>query len=117
MTDSTAQPPNQLINLGPEDDDSPICGPMRADGAHQGEPARDPDPGGPLGFAQPLDEADRAQLPNNPAWQAVPEAAASPAAAGERSRPKGFNARRMAPLKKRRKAKGGRGHRRRRWRR
>ena len=47
----------------------------------------------------------------------VPKAARPPESEGKRSRPKRFNARRMAPLKKRRRAKAGRGHRRRRWRR
>ena len=51
------------------------------------------------------------------AGEAVPKAAALPEPEGKPTRPKRFNARRMAPLKKRRRAKGGRGHRRRRWRR
>lgn len=51
------------------------------------------------------------------AGDAVPKAAAPTEPEGKRTRPKRFNARRMAPLKKRRRAKSGRGHRRRRWRR
>lgn len=49
--------------------------------------------------------------------KSVPKAATPPEKEGKRTRPKRFNARRMAPLKKRRRAKAGRGHRRRRWRR
>ena len=66
---------------------------------------------------QPLDEAAKAELPQNPAWHAVPKAATAPEAESKHTRPRHFNARRMAPLKKRRRAKSGRGHRRRRWRR
>ena len=117
MTNSKARPPSHLITLGPEDDDCPICRAMRASGACGGEPVRDPDTGELLGFVQPIDEAAKAELLRNPAWRTVPKADAPAAPEGTRSRPKGFNARRMAPLKKRRKAKGGRGHRRRRWRR
>ncbi len=109
MTISTAHPSHQLITIGLEDDDCPICRAMRASGASEGEALRDPDTGELLGFAQPLDEAARAELMKDPAWQSVPASAK-----GQRSRPKGFNARRMAPLKKRRRAKAGRGHRRRR---
>ena len=117
MAISSAQPSHQLISIGPEDEDCPICRAMRANGAPEGEALRDPDTGELLGFAQPLDEAAKAELLKDSAWQSVPKAAAPPAAQGKRSRPKRFNARRMAPLKKRRRAKGGRGHRRRRWRR
>ena len=49
--------------------------------------------------------------------KSAPKAATTPEPEGKRTRPKRFNARRMAPLKKRRRAKSGRGHRRRRWRR
>lgn len=49
--------------------------------------------------------------------KSVPKAATPTEPEGKRTRPKRFNARRMAPLKKRRRAKSGRGHRRRRWRR
>ena len=117
MAISTAHRPHQLITLGPEDDDCPICRAMRASGASESEALHDPDTGEPLGFAQPLDEAAKAELLKDPAWQTVPKSDAPAAADGGRARPKGFNARRMAPLKKRRRAKGGRGHRRRRWRR
>ena len=117
MAISSAHPSHQLIPIGPEDDDCPICRAMRANGASEGEALRDPDTGELLGFAQPLDDAAKAELLKDPAWQTLPKSAAPPAAEGKRSRPKGFNARRMAPLKKRRRAKGGRGHRRRRWRR
>ena len=66
---------------------------------------------------QPLDDAAKAELLKDPAEQTVPEVATPLATEGRSSRPRHFNARRMAPLKKRRRAKGGRGHRRRRWRR
>ena len=112
MTTSTAHPSHHLITLGAEDDDCPICRAMRASGASEGEALRDPDTGELLGFAQPLDEAAKAELLKDPAWQTVPTGTES-----KRTRPKGFNARRMAPLKKRRRSKTGRGHRRRRWRR
>ena len=117
MAISSAHPSHQLITIGPEDNDCPICRAMRANGASEDEALRDPETGEPLGFAQPLDDAAKAELLKDPAWQTVSKAAAPPAAEGKRGRPKGFNARRMAPLKKRRRAKGGRGHRRRRWRR
>ena len=117
MAISTTHPSHQLITIGPEDDDCPICRAMRAAGASEGEALRDPDTGELLGFAQPLDEAAKAELLKDPAWQTVPKTAEPNGAPAQRSRPKGFNARRMAPLKKRRRAKGGRGHRRRRWRR
>ena len=68
-------------------------------------------------ITQPLDEAAKAELLTDPVEQTLPKAATPPAAEGKRARPRHFNARRMAPLKKRRRAKGGRGHRRRRWRR
>lgn len=117
MATSSAHPSHQLITIGPEDDDCPTCRAMRANGAFEGEALRDPDTGELLGFAQPLDDAAKAELLKDAAWQTVPKSDAPPAAEGKRSPPKGFNARRMAPLKKRRRAKGGRGHRRRRWRR
>ena len=117
MTASTAQPSLQRTTLGPEGDDRPIRHAMRASGPSAGEALRDPHTSELLGFAQPLDEAAKAELLQDPASETVPKAAAPPAAQGKRARPKGFNARRMAPLKKRRRAKAGRGHRRRRWRR
>ena len=117
MAISTAHPSHQLITLGPEDDDCPICRAMRVSGASEGEALRDPETGELLGFAQPLDDAAKAKLLKNPAWQTVPKAATPTQAQAKRRRPRGFNARRMAPLKKRRGAKTGRGHRRRRWRR
>ena len=117
MAVSTARPSHQLITLGPEDDDCPICRATRSSGASRGEALSDPDTGEHLGFAQPLDEATKAELLTDPAWQAAPKAAAPAGTKSKRNRPKGFNARRMAPLKKRRRAKSGREHRRRRWRR
>lgn len=66
---------------------------------------------------QPLDEAAKAELLKDPAEQAMTETATPLATEDRRTQPRHFNARRMAPLKKRRRAKGGRGHRRRRWRR
>ena len=117
MAVSTARPSHQLITLGPEDDDCPICRATRCSGASGGEALRDSDTGEQLGFAQPLDEATKAELLKDPDWQAAPKAAAPARTESKRSRPKGFNARRMAPLKKRRRAKSGRDRRRRRWRR